>query len=1252
MDSRIIDNLNFIQLNTDFSKASTLLIEKHMHEFNIDAALLQDIHCEKFGLDQKYKPPDFIEFNSFYYRDNTNTIPKAALYIKKGIQVTLLAQASNHHCITCMIHLDNSNFVIISSIYSPPPDNSPTLRTDHLFNSLTKIQVEKLVMCGDFNSHSSLWSNEAKNDRKGNELEIVLLQNDLTVLNSVTSPPTFENTQGGKSWIDISTAGSQIADNVINWRVRNDESLSFHKIITFSLNLSPSINNQVRYNFERTNWPLFNQKLSENFLCKNISVERVSSVPMTELDILAESISVVIKDTIISHVPSTENYKKRLLVSWWNKEISSLRKSVNNARRKKQKQLTPQNIDSYRNLRNKYKNAIRKSKHDDFSNFCSTAESPWELLRKLTSRPQNSCTPVLLKDDRTFTINDQDTCTFLLKKWFPDDDANEDQNVHAQTRQYVNQYLSRPVTPIPDITDTEMDIIHTISPMKLPGWDLIRAIVLQNLTFANRDIIKSLFNQCVKYSLFPHVWQFGIGQISPKPDKNDETNYKSYRCITLLSVLGKWFEKIIMKRLMWTALKNKLLSEKQFGFIPGRSCEDAICNITSLIENAFYNKRYVLIIFLDISGAFDCTWHPSVLKSFITKGYEPAYVHLISSYLSHRLVRLNINNSSSSKYLSRSCPQGGGLSPFIWDTDYDDTLGIPAIDPNVLAIIEESTYIDSSSQAYADDSQVAIVSDTLHSCQLIANDILSKLHDHSISKKMNYSAEKTKAVIFTRQKISHPLDLQLNGKQIEISESAKLLGVTLDSRLTWKPHIENQVTKSKRLLFLLNKCCKLKWGLKSKALHQVWSGVIEPILLYGSPAWASCVPSKWLQSKLESVQRLAAIKIIRGFKCVSYEASITISGLTPIMSRLHEKCLVYAAKHPDHFNSNIESISHVSVINNIANCYNIDLFNYQIPNKKPLEIPPYHQITPNTSLQPSQIYPLRENNYINIYTDGSKSPLGTGCAFVIFPPYPYVIDHQQQKILSVNSVFQAELLAIRLGLKYLLSLSAKLVSSCSINFFTDSQSSINAISDINTANPLVREIQKFLRFYNTITKVNFFWCKGHNNTIGNEMADYFARQSVFLTQTDHTCKAPLSHIKSTIRSQSKTNWLSRWQQSEKGRDTFGFIPTVPPEHFLSKQSNHKITQILTGHCRLNMYLNYIGVKEDPACLCEDYLETVDHYLFVCRLEANNRTNTLIQTCFNLGIDFPPSKTLLVDNKILFHSLCSFLAASTRLDFDN
>ena len=103
----------------------------------------------------------------------------------------------------------------------------------------------------------------------------------------------------------------------------------------------------------------------------------------------------------------------------------------------------------------------------------------------------------------------------------------------------------------PPITDWEMGVIKTISPLKASGCDLIKAIVLQNLSLNNSKIIKSIFNLCLKFGLFPTAWKIGDGSILPKADRNDIENYKAYRCITLLSVLGKWFEKILLKRFLW-----------------------------------------------------------------------------------------------------------------------------------------------------------------------------------------------------------------------------------------------------------------------------------------------------------------------------------------------------------------------------------------------------------------------------------------------------------------------------------------------------------------------------------------------------------------------------------------------------------------------------------------------------------------------------------------------------------------------------
>jgi len=67
------------------------------------------------------------------------------------------------------------------------------------------------------------------------------------------------------------------------------------------------------------------------------------------------------------------------------------------------------------------------------------------------------------------------------------------------------------------------------------------------------------------------------------------------------------------------------------------------------------------------------------------------------------------------------------------------------------------------------------------------------------------SAAKTKATIFTLRKVPPNFSLQVDGASILVGRSVKILGVTLDSRLRWKDHIETIEEKCTHLLHLLRR---------------------------------------------------------------------------------------------------------------------------------------------------------------------------------------------------------------------------------------------------------------------------------------------------------------------------------------------------------------------------------------------------------------------------------------------------------------
>jgi hypothetical protein len=65
---------------------------------------------------------------------------------------------------------------------------------------------------------------------------------------------------------------------------------------------------------------------------------------------------------------------------------------------------------------------------------------------------------------------------------------------------------------------------------------------------------------------------------------------------------------------------------------------------------------------------------------------------------------------------------------------------------------------------------------------------------------VEFSVEKTVVMFFTNKRSSSyqmPKGLEIYGQEIPFSKTAKYLGVTLDDKLSWKPHIENKIKKAK-----------------------------------------------------------------------------------------------------------------------------------------------------------------------------------------------------------------------------------------------------------------------------------------------------------------------------------------------------------------------------------------------------------------------------------------------------------------------
>ena len=101
--------------------------------------------------------------------------------------------------------------------------------------------------------------------------------------------------------------------------------------------------------------------------------------------------------------------------------------------------------------------------------------------------------------------------------------------------------------------------------------------------------------------------------IKPLYKRGNKRGVSNYRPISLLTSFSKILEKVIQTRLLDHLHKNETISKEQYGFRRGFMKENAVCKPINEVVNALNNKQIVGGIFCDLTKAFYCVDHVTLI---------------------------------------------------------------------------------------------------------------------------------------------------------------------------------------------------------------------------------------------------------------------------------------------------------------------------------------------------------------------------------------------------------------------------------------------------------------------------------------------------------------------------------------------------------------------------------------------------------------------------------------------------------------
>ncbi|KAF8697559.1 Reverse transcriptase (RNA-dependent DNA polymerase), partial [Rhizoctonia solani] len=718
--------------------------------------------------------------------------PGVSIYVRRDIP-GLLAQYSDslppHPNVLAVDIIYNGSLTTLVNVYI----HSDNKRYEEALNHLIchpYPSSHPIVIAGDFNAHHPNWALEGSKwvDNHPNPnarlLDNWISENDFHIFNDLTMPTRIGRRGQSDSIINLTLLNSAAVDAFedFEWTCKAEGAMGLdHNIILWTISLhihadgttdtKPPPNFVIDLEIEDDWTSCFDFLLSLALLPLN---------PKTPADLesMANSILQAMTQATQDTMPQKKQGKRGSQLPWWSSKCSKALRELKH----------PSDSRSCNARRAALRGAIRRACKSHANKVCkaATVGNIFRYTNWYKGKQRAPLPPI--RFGGSLVTQPQQKAITLTNKFFP----------KATLAKVLLEPLGIPLSPQRpwhSITKEEVEAaLADLSNTSAPGAFGTNYQLLKWAFSLNPVPILALYNGCLTLGYHPTCLCNAVIAVIPKPNRNNMSNPKSYRPISLLETLSKCLEKVIMRRLIYESGKFDLIPHSQFGGRNMTSCINASLCLTHNVKAQWALGKHVSLLTMDVSGYFNNVDHARLVYTLRRLGFAHKICQWLISYLHKRTAQPKIDDTLCNpiNLPAVGIPQGSPLSPIL-SSIYLIPLLRAIQDPQVHTYAYVNNFsILAFSHSHSANAQI------LKEIALLANETLQLLG-------LEFKLPKSNLIHFISQKqqpsnAKVKIPLEHGALNITPKVVVRWLGFYLDQKLNFQEHIRYMANKANAVL--------------------------------------------------------------------------------------------------------------------------------------------------------------------------------------------------------------------------------------------------------------------------------------------------------------------------------------------------------------------------------------------------------------------------------------------------------------------